>query len=127
MKGKKLFQVSLLAIIVVMIFTGCGGYDKYVTQVREGSLYSYPNVPVGKAFDQFFTNEKWRSFESTEGKTIVEFTGDCSWYNAPAEMTIQFVIKGREFEVNYVGINDIGLSLLEGVANVEKVLEDYRP
>lgn len=128
MNGEKSFQTAVLAIIVAMIFTGCGGYDKNVMQVREGTLYINPSVPVGKAFDQFFTDEKWTSFKSTEGERVVEFTGKCSWYNAPAKIKIQFTLYGkREFETNYVAINDVELSLIEGAAIIEKVLEEYRP
>ncbi len=119
---------KILAVLMVMlsaIISGCG-YDDNVMRVREGHLNIAPTVPVGKAFDKFFANGEWKSFKSTEGETVVEFTGDCSWYNAPAKMTVQFTIKGDEFEIHYVGINGVGLTLIEGIAVVSKVLEEYK-
>ena len=120
----------VISLLFVGIFiAGCGGekYDKNVQLVRNGTLKMNPNVPIGKALDQFFANGKWKSFTSTENKSVVEFNGECSWYNAPAKMTIQFIIVGENaFNLEYVGINDVAMNLFESTGIVEKVLSEYK-
>ena len=67
---------GIISLLLIGIFiAGCGGekYDKSILLVRNGTLKMNPNVPIGKAFDQFFANGKWQSFISTENKTFVEF------------------------------------------------------
>ena len=85
-----------------------------------------PDIPVGKAFDQFFANGEWKSFKSTDNQLVVEFNGDCTWYNAPAKMKVQFVINGNEFTVYHVGINDIPMNELDSFGIVAKILEEYK-
>ncbi|WP_196243094.1 hypothetical protein [Selenomonas ruminantium] len=87
-----------------------------------------PNVPVGKAFDQFFTNGKWKSFENN-GYRYVEFNGECTWYNAPADFTIQFQLdtSNKNFSIYYVEINGSSLNDFDSLGVVSKVLEDYNP
>ncbi|MBE8948987.1 MAG: hypothetical protein SR3Q1_00080 [Quinella sp. 3Q1] len=126
----RLTLFGIISLLLVGIFiAGCGGekYDKNVQLVRNGTLKMNPNVPIGKAFDQFFANGKWKSFTSTENKSVVEFNGDCSWYNAPAKMTIQFIIvEENAFNLEYVGINDVAMNLFESTGIVEKVLSEYK-
>ena len=157
----RLTLFGIISLLLVGIFiAGCGGekYDKNVQLVRNGTLKMNPNVPIGKAFDQYVAlgvrNEKenrfssssfrrcitsspvlcrrwiaceWKSFTSTENKSVVEFNGDCSWYNAPAKMTIQFIIvEENAFNLEYVGINDVAMNLFESTGIVEKVLSEYK-
>lgn len=115
-------------IIISLSSLGCGSNDKYVTMVKEGTLYMEPNVPVGKAFDQFFSNGKWKSFENN-GYRYVEFNGECTWYNAPAKLTIQFQLDTHDntFSVYHVGINGTNLDDFDSLSIVAKVLEEYNP
>lgn len=115
-------------IVVGISATGCGdSYDKNVLVVRNGNFYMNPNVPVGKAFDQFFANGKWKSFTSTENETIVEFNGECTWYNAPAQMTVQFNVEGTDFILRYVDINGVKMDFDESIGIMDKVLSEYKP
>ena len=70
MQPKKFFSVIIYALMVLTLFGGCSSsgssYDKNVLMVREGTMNMNPSVPIGKAFDQFFANGKWKSFTSTE-------------------------------------------------------------
>lgn len=78
MKIKALVLATISLLVVGIFVSGCGGekYDSNVKIVRNGSVGNYPNVPVGKAFDQFFSKGNWRSFTSTDNLTIVEFVGE---------------------------------------------------
>jgi len=126
-------KAALFGIISLMLigifFAGCGGekYDKTVQVVRNGTFYMNPNVPIGKAFDQFFADGKWRSFTSTDKETIVEFTGECTWFNSPAKMLVQFNVEGESFILRYVDINGVVMSFEDSASIMEKVLSEYKP
>ena len=124
------FVPIIFSVLIIFLFAGCSDtkkYDMNVQMVRDGSLYMNPNVPVGKAFDQFFVNGKWKSFTSTNNEKIVEFTGDCTFADAPATFNIQFVIDGLEFSTHYVAINNVPLNDFDGISALEKILSEYRP
>ena len=125
----KLTVLSAISLILVSIFmSGCGGakYNKTIQLVRNGTLQINPNVPIGKAFDQFFANGKWKSFTSTENETVVEFNGDCTWYNAPAKTKVQFIVNGNSFNLEYVDINGVSMNLIESAGIMEKILSEYK-
>ncbi|MDY3973600.1 hypothetical protein [uncultured Veillonella sp.] len=123
-KWRMLLCVTLLLLMTALI-AGCGN-DKYVDIVREGNFYSHPNIKIGKAFDQFFEDSKWKSFTSDDGRKVVEFTGKCLVLNQKSKVKIQFIVKKDEtFEVNYADIN--GEPMLEIVysALIDKVMDNY--
>ena len=115
--------------LIILSLAGCDGtnYDRDVQLVREGYLQINPNVPIGKAFDQFFINDSWKSFTSTENQKIVEFNGECTFNDEPATLKIQFEIFGNEFRVYHVGLNKVPLNDFEGLGVVDKILSEYRP
>lgn len=125
----KTFLCLIISLLTVgMLVSGCSdNYDKTVQVVRNGTFFMNPNVPVGKAFDQFFANSKWRSFTSTENETIVEFSGECTWFNAPAKMLVQFNVEGESFILRYVDINGVVLNFDDSASIMEKILSEYKP
>lgn len=125
----KLTVLSVISLMLVSIFmAGCGGekYNKTIQLVRNGTLQMNPNVPIGKAFDQFFAKGKWESFTSTDNQTVVEFNGECTWYNAPAKIKVQFIVNGNNFNLEYVDINGVSMNLIERAGIIEKVLSEYK-
>ncbi len=46
-----------------------------VAQVQDGHMTAYPTTTVGKAFAGNFDEGQWRSFTTSKGQRIVEFTG----------------------------------------------------
>ena len=110
---KKIYAAVLL-IIVMCILAGCGDDDKYVSMVKNGSMELAPNIKIGRAFDKFFGNPKWKSFKATDGRRIVEFNGECTWNGKDAKCCIQFIITGTEhFELGAVQINDVNMNRLD--------------
>ena len=99
--------------------------ENNISIVRNGNFYSHPNIPVGAAFKKFFANGKWSAFTSTEGEQVVEFVGDCIWYDERAKLTMQFVVNGNEFEMRHVNINGVTFSYEESVAQLDKILDEY--
>ncbi|HAG04605.1 MAG TPA: hypothetical protein DCG28_04105 [Lachnospiraceae bacterium] len=96
--------VGLLAIIVVCFLAINGKLpfgNRYVSMVKNGHPTGYPNRTYGDAFNNFFSNPKWKYLKSTNGLDIVQFDGDCTYLDGPAHMVIQFdvnVSKGT-FEI----------------------------
>lgn len=123
---KKLILIVVLISVFSVLFTGCGD-DKYVQTVKNGSLEMAKGVPIGKAFDQFFTNEKWESFVSDNNERIVEFNGECRWNNNPATCCVQFkILNDTYFEVSYLDINGVSMNWLDGSSILNKVLTQYK-
>lgn len=123
---RKLIFVLITISMVTVLFTGCGE-DKYVQLVRNGNLNMAENVPIGKAFDQFFNNGKWKSFMSENDERIVEFNGECLWNNNPATCCVQFrILNDNTFEVAYLDINGVGMNWLDNYSILNKVLQQYK-
>lgn len=57
MKIRNFSFMMISTLLMITLFVGCGlQYDNNVMTVREGRFNGYPNVPVGAAFDQFFSD-----------------------------------------------------------------------
>lgn len=120
--GKFRIALTIMLTVLALMTAGCGD-DKNVTLVKTGTMQMEPNIEIGKAFDKFFANPKWKSFKSTDNQQIVQFDGDCTWNDRPAKCTMQFIIlNNTNFELHYVGINGNGTTKLEGLAIMYKAL-----
>jgi len=120
----------ILCVILLGIVSGGGSElaeDKYVKLVKTGTLQMAPNNVIGKSFENFFGDCKWKSFISKDDKKrVVEFNGTCTWKDKPAKCTIQFLIKNnREFELGAVAINDVDMNRFEAMGIVEKALTNH--
>lgn len=117
----------LMAFLSMFLMTGCGSEDKYVKLVKQGTMDMEPNVQIGRAFDKFFTDGKWKSFVATDNSRIVEFTGKCTWNNKPATCTIQFSITGEaRFALGTVSINNVDMNRVTSRQIVDKALTGQR-
>lgn len=126
LKSPRLIILVMILSLMSVLVAGCGD-DKYVQSVKNGTMYMAPNAPVGKAFDQFFKNGKWKSFVSDKNDRIVEFTGECNWNNRPAKLTAQFKLyKDNSFELAYLNINGNPTTVLDGLDITQKILHQYR-
>lgn len=122
-RTQRILTVILSVLLLATLITGCGSSDKYVKLVKNGTLQMAPNIKIGKAFDNFFENPKWESFESSDKERVVEFNGNMTYNNKPATSKIQFIIKNdTSFELGAVQINNNTLNTLEGIAVVKKIL-----
>lgn len=65
-------------------------FDERVEFVRGGSPVWLPDVTYADAYENFYGNPRWRAFDSTDNKSIVEFSGECTYNDEPAEVYIQF-------------------------------------
>lgn len=123
--------MSLLSIFVIffscLFISGCGT-DKYVSLVKQGSLNSHPNVPIGEAFDQFFSYPKWESLETKDKRRIVRVSGNCMYNDREAKLTVNFLITGEStFELRSCSINFSPQPPLKRNAIVAQILDEYNP
>ena len=124
----------ILMIVLVAVSLSLGGcsesYDSHVKTLREGSLYTRPNVKIGPAFDQFFPDGEWKYYDSsktTNKSEIVQFKGTLMWEGKKAKMTMEFILhKDQSFEVGHVDINGVSMNQLVTQAILEKVLDSYK-
>ena len=124
---KKTILFGVIFLMLVGILTAGCGEDKNVAAVRNGTMHMCPGVPVGKAFDQFFEKTSWKSFTSTSNETIVEFVGESEWMGLKAKFTIQFDVKGQNFNLRYLDFNGLPMDTETSIEMVRTILEEYRP
>lgn len=122
---KKILTAFCMAAILLGV-VGCGGYDADVLKVREGHMNNRPDVPIGKAFDQFFDKGSWESFTSTENEKIVEFNGDSKIFDETVKAKIQFRLTGETFNLNYVGLDGESMPDAAAVIFVDGILDSYK-
>lgn len=102
--------VILLVAAVVGILLSVRTSDKYVQMVKSGTLNEYPQMTVGKAFDNFLDDPRWESGLSDDDVRFVNVKGRILYYNEEAELLVQFIIvdeKDKSFQYNACEINGV--------------------
>ena len=100
--------------------------NKYVQMVKNGYPNSYPNsyptVSYEQAFTSFFGSPQWKHFKAEDGREVVEFTGDCTYQDAPVKARIQFIVNEQQgtFETAYLAFNEVPQNKLILAALIEK-------
>lgn len=99
--------------------------NKYVQMVKGGYRINNPDVTYDKAFSAFFGTPRWKYFESDDGQDVVEFTGDCTYLDAPVKARMQFVVdeENGTFEAAYLAFNEVPQNNLIMAALIEKAFE----
>jgi ribosomal protein S27AE len=127
-----LIVLGIVGVTCYLIFntplgSKVGVEDEHVTFVKNGSPISYPDITYDEAFSAFFSDTSWEYFVSDKGLDVVEFNGDCLYYDSEITVTIQFVLdmKNGTFEMEYVAFNDVPQSVLMSYALITKVFESY--
>lgn len=117
---KRLFnRISTLlfaAIVLVTALVGCSEadtnsdlqgsrFDSNISMVQNGHPELIPHITYKEAYDNFFANPEWRGFKADDGSDVVEFSGECTYYDEDAVVYIQFVIDDEEsFSMYYAGL-----------------------
>ena len=102
--------------------------DKYVQMVRNGYPSSHPSVSYEQAFTTFFGSPQWKHFKAEDGREVVEFTGDCTYQDAPVKARIQFVVHEQQgtFETAYLAFNEVPQNKLILSALIEKAFSSVQ-
>lgn len=102
-----------------------GKDNQYVLSVKNGTLSTYPNIKIIDAFNNFFDSGKWKYFQSTDAKNIVEFTGYCMYSNTMVKATLQFILNNNSFEIGALTFNEAPQNEDTENALLEKVFDQY--
>lgn len=125
---KKLITFSgiIATVIVLFLLIMPRESNKYINIVKSGTLNSYQSVSVGKAFDNFFTNEKWTYFTSDKNENVVEFTGNYYINDKKYNALIQFTVnkESSKFEMTYFEINGKSQNLLSWTSLLSTIYEN---
>lgn len=129
MQIKKVGLICGIVLLIAVTFTACATQeDKNINMIRTGTMNRYPNIPIGKAFNQFFSNGKWTAFTSKNNEQIVEFNGDCYWLDVTVPMRIQFTIEDdKSFSLSYLGIDGVNMDPEVRIEILYGILEKYQP
>jgi hypothetical protein len=119
---KKSWGKPLLAGVAGILLYLCVGAfilggSSTIDEVKDGTLGSYKSLTVGEAFDNYsqFKSTSWESFETSNGKRVVQFNGDIRIPqrlkdngSSKAELIVQFLINDDDsFELNAMQINAV--------------------
>lgn len=124
------FMVASLLICLVigteLIFPGgLQWIMKPGAEVRGAYLTQYSeNVTIEEAFENYFDNGNWRTYEDNEYSYVV-FTGSCEYLGERADVKVTFKITGDNFIVDSLDLNGREQNdwILYGILSA--VYEDY--
>lgn len=125
-KKKLITFGGIISAVVLLFLLIPSESNKYIDIVKNGTLNSYQSVTVGKAFDNFFTDEKWEHFTSDKNENVVEFTGNYHINDKKYNALVQFKVnkENSKFEVTYFEINGKSQSLLSWTSLLSTIYED---
>lgn len=129
----KMILASVCAVcFAFLIFTVVNpeltnGYQVYIDAVKNGCPESYPTISYGRAFDSFFSNEKWEYFKSTDNQKVVEFSGNCRYEEEEVDIVVQFLLdeENNTFDVGALTMNGKEQNELVKSLFVVTVFESY--
>lgn len=100
--------------------------DEKVQSIRNGTIGEYTMVTVGEAFDNFFADETWHSFDATTGEKVVEFSGKCMYADTKVTAKIQFILSNdNSFEIGAITFNDVPQNGLIKLGLLSAIYEEY--
>lgn len=132
---KRTKMLIVLTVFLSLLLAGCGGdekanvvtsLDQRTNVVRDGQLNDHPNVKIGDAYDEFFSNPQWKYFEGEKKEGIITFSGNCTYKDKEINVRQQFILgENGTFTVGAVAFNDIDQIASLGNALISKVYEEY--
>lgn len=79
----------------------------YIDSIRGGTLYDYPDITVGDAFDYYFGETNWYEFYDDYNNHIIEVEGIGYEYGEYVIINFQFILYSNgEFETWGLWVND---------------------
>lgn len=118
--------VPVVAIIVVALVLSLLFSKDYIGTIKGETLDDFSKtVTIGEAFDEFFEDPEWKTFEAENGRRVVEFNGKCEFYGEKVNCCVQFEFNKDEdyFEIEYMDIDGESLADYEIVEVLEVIYE----
>ena len=105
--SKKFDVLAIIMAVFMLSLAGCSKtetnsdlqgtkFDSNISMVQNGHPELIPNITYKEAYDYFFADPEWRGFTADDGAEVVEFSGECTYYDEDAKVYIQFVIDDEE-------------------------------
>ena len=139
----------LLTLVMIFTLSACGAMidsitenavdqisnvvqqdDAYIQGIQNSTINGY-SCTYKQAFDNYFSYPTWKRFTSTDGRDIVEFTGECTYMGEPVKAKLQFEITNKQedgyfnFEPVALALNDVNQSYFMVAALIESVADAY--
>lgn len=119
------FGGIIAAVVIVFYLIIPKESNQYIDIIKNGTLNSYKSATVGKAFEDFFTDEDWKYFSSDSNQDVVEFTGTYHINDKKYKTLIQFTVNkdNSEFEMSYFEVNGKSQNLFEWSSLLSNIYE----
>lgn len=101
---KIIYVLGVIMVISLVFYLINGGGNSAVNIVKNGELNDYQGITIGKAFDNFFSNPQWKSSETKDKKTIVNFKGEASLGDKPVTISINFQVNKDSKSFNVINL-----------------------
>lgn len=102
--------------------------EEMIAWVKKGSPYLIPDITYEEAYENFFGNPTWRYFDADDGSEVVEFAGECTYNDEPAEIYIQFVLDPDDdsFEMHYANLEVEGEQVeMDGIILLQLIYNPF--
>ena len=91
---------------------------------------AYPDISYKKSFKEYFTNGKWKHFESTEQDNVVEFDGKGIYDGKESEVKIQFILTEQDenvydIELGAIAVDEEVLNTYEKIEYIANIFNRY--
>ncbi len=108
-------------------------YSEEVLGVRSGTNNMIGDeITYGEAFDHYFLEPEWSSFQAETGESVVEFSGVCTYIDdefgveTNMDVYVQFLLHEDDvFELYHLSFNDVAQADITKIAFIEEVFETY--
>lgn len=135
LKAKRLKQILVTtgifaAFIAVATFANNSEIPKTVvakinaSNIDQSYLSEYSQTKtIGEAFNDFFANPKWKSYEQGVQK-LVDFQGECFYDNEEVTITITFALFGDSFQIDNLKVNNKEMNPIQAKSIMEAVFKE---
>lgn len=96
-------SISIITLCCLFFFINSFNRLNPVDFIKTGVIDIHDTQDLGTAFEHYFINPNWISFETGEGEIVVEFTGEIQSHDTLSTCLVQFTIYPDEdtFEITY--------------------------
>jgi len=117
--------IGAFAVYAVMIFYLVIPTFGVIAQVEYCTLYEYPDVMVGEAFDEFFDSGKWKHQKSNSSFKMVDYTGVKTFDGEEHDINIHIILNNDdEFHFNRIIVDGEELDDYDSQLFIEFVFDD---
>lgn len=121
----------VITLILILCLSACSSSNQeYLLGMQSTTIDGY-SCTYKQAFDSFFGSPEWEIFISEDDQKVIEFNGQCTYYDELADVCMQFVITSEyddgtfEFEYAYFDINGTSMPIYEMQSLIDQAASEY--